>query len=80
VWSKKFNGIYLPGGYILNNKQHNGKAFYAIDTKGNFLKVLKIPDIEYVDFIEEREKVLYAYLSKNMPPYLRLMFGIPDKN
>jgi hypothetical protein len=80
VWSKKFNGIYLPGGYILNNKQHNGKAFYTIDTKGNFSKVLKIPDIEYVDFIEEREKVLYAYISKNMPPYLRLMFGIPDKN
>ena len=80
VWSRKFNGIYLPEGYILNNKQHKRKAFYAIDTKGNFSKILKTPDIEYVDFIEEREKVLYAHLSKNMPPYLRLMFGIPDKN
>jgi len=80
VWSKKFNGIYLPEGYILNNKQHKGKAFFAINIKGKFSKVLKLPDIEYKDFIEEREKVLYAYLAKNMPPYLRLMFGIPNKD
>lgn len=80
VWSRKFNGIYLPDGYVLNNKQFKGKAFYTIDTKGKFSKALKLPDIEYKDFIEEREKVLYAYLSKNTPPYLRLMFGIPDKN
>jgi len=80
VWSKKFNGIYLPGWYILNNKQHKGKAFFAINTKGKFSKVLKTPDMECVDFIEEREKALYACLSKNMPPYLRLMFGIPGKD
>jgi len=79
VWSRKFNGFYLPEGYILHNKQHKGKAFFAIDTKGKFSKVFKPPDIEYVDFIEEREKIFYAYLSENMPRYMRLMLGIPNK-
>jgi hypothetical protein len=78
VWSKKFNGIYLPGRYMLNNKQYKGKAFYAMDTKGKFSKVLKTPNIEYADFIKEREKILYAYLSKNMPPYLKFIFGMSE--
>jgi hypothetical protein len=76
VWSKKFNGIYLPDGYALQNEQHKGKAFFAINTKGEFLKVWKCPNIKYIDPLEEREKAFYANLSKKMPASARFMFGM----
>jgi hypothetical protein len=81
VWSKKFNGIYLPDGYALQNEQHKGKAFFAINTKGEFSRIWKCPNIEYVDPLEEREKAFYANLSKKMPASVRFMFGmgIPRK-
>jgi len=79
VWSNKFNGLYLPDGYTLENKGHKGKTFFAITKNGKFLKIRKCPNIVYTDFVEEREKVLYAYLSKKMPAHLRLMFGLQDK-
>ena len=77
VWSRKFNGIYLPDGHTLQNEQRKGKAFFAITTKGKFSRVWKCPNIEYVDLLEEREKDLYAHLSKKMPAYARFMFGMP---
>ena len=76
VWSKKFNGIYLPGGYTLQNEQHRGKAFFAMNQKGELSRVFRIPEIKYADLIEEKEKVLYANLSKKMPAYARFMFGM----
>lgn len=76
VWSKKFNGIYLPGGYTLQNEQHRGKAFFAMNQKGELLRVFRIPEIKYADLIEEKEKILYANLSKKMPAYARFMFGM----
>jgi hypothetical protein len=80
VWSEKFNRLYLPDGYTLKSEEHKGSAFFAINSQGELSRVWKCPNIEYVDFIEEREKVLYSYLSKNMPPYLRLIFGLPGND
>lgn len=75
VWSKKFSGIYLPNGYTFQNGYHKGKAFFIINTKGKFYKISSVPDIKYTDLIEEKEKVLYAQISKKMPPYLKFIFG-----
>lgn len=76
VWSKKFNGIYLPHGYTLQNGYMGGKAFFVINREGELVKRLKVPEIEYKDILEEREKVFYADLSKKMPAYMRFMFGM----
>lgn len=80
VWSKKFNGIYLPNGYTLQNEQRKRKAFFVLNTKGEFLKVWKCPNIEYIDPLEERERVFYANLSKKMPTYLRFITGIAGEH
>ncbi len=69
VWSKEFNGVYLPEGYRLQNEYRKEKAFFAVDGRGEFSKVNDLPDIKYADFIEEGEKVLYDKL----PAYVRLM-------
>jgi hypothetical protein len=76
VWSKKYNGFYFPGGYTLQNKEYKKRTFFTMNAKGKFSEVSPIPEIDYTDIIEEKEKVLYTYLSKKMPPHLRLMFGM----
>lgn len=76
VWSKKYNGFYFPKGYTLQNKEHKKRTFFTLNAKGKFSEVSPIPEIEYTDLIEEKEKVLYAYLSKKMPVHLRFMFGM----
>lgn len=76
VWSKRFNGIYFPEGYTLQNEQRKGKTFFVINREGELIKSLKVPEIEYKDILEDREKVFYADLSKKMPAYLRFMFGM----
>ncbi len=76
VWSKKYNGIYLPEGYALQNNYHKKEAFFVIDRQGIILK-RKIPEkIKYVDYIEEAENTFYAN-SKTLPLYARIMLGLP---
>lgn len=77
VWSKKFNGIYLPDGYKLQKNYTKKEAFFTIDREGRFLKASQIPKIDYADPIEDKEKVFYDSLSKRMPPYVKFMLGIP---
>lgn len=77
VYSKKHNGIYLPDGYTFKNNYYKKKAFVKISEKGEILRQTKIPLIEYTDPIEEKEKIFYAKISKNLPLHLRLMFGMP---
>lgn len=79
VWSKKFNGLYLPDGYKLRNHYTKKEAFFTIDREGRFSKVSQIPKIDYADSIEDKEKVFYASLSKKMSAYVKFMLGIPWK-
>ena len=79
VWSKKFNGVYLPDGYILPDGFHQRKAFFVINQNGKFLRMSGTPDITYTDFIDEKENVLYAYLYQKMPAYARPMSGMFQK-
>jgi hypothetical protein len=76
VWSKKYNGFYFPGGYTLQNKEYKKRTFFTLNAQGKFSEVSPIPEIDYTDIIEEKEKVFYTYLSKKMPPHLRLMLGM----
>ncbi|MDH4230827.1 MAG: hypothetical protein OEW04_02230 [Nitrospirota bacterium] len=77
VWSRKHAGIYIPGKYNVGSMFSTGKSFFGINRNGEVLKMLAVPVIEYVDPLEEREKVFYANISKKMPGYARFMFGMP---
>jgi hypothetical protein len=76
VWSKKYNGFYFPKGYTLQKTEYKKRTFITLNAKGKFSEVSPIPEIQYTDVIEEREKTLYAYMSKKMPAHLKLMFGM----
>ena len=77
IWSKKFNGFYLPDGYRINNDHRKEKAFFVLTGGGRFSNVPLIPKIEYADRIEEREKAIYAPLMEKMPQNLIPMFAAP---
>ncbi len=77
VWSGKFNGIYLPEGYMMGDFYLKRKAFFTLTRKGEFSKISVIPKIRYNDVIEEKEKIFYARLFGKMPAYMRVMFGLP---
>ena len=77
VWSKKHNGIYFPEGYTLHNSQYRNKSFYAVNKDGDFSMLWNIPAIDYVDYLEVAESRLYAKLMKKLPPYAKLMLGLP---
>jgi hypothetical protein len=77
VWSKKHNGIYFPEGYTLQNSQHRNKSFYAVSKDGDFSRLSDIPAIDYADYLEVAESRLYAKLMKKLPPYAKMMLGLP---
>jgi len=77
VWSKKHNGIYFPEGYTLHNSQYRNKSFYAVNKDGDFSRLWNIPAIDYADYLEVAENRLYAKLMKKLPPYAKLMLGLP---
>jgi len=77
VWSKKHNGIYFPEGYTLHNSQQKGESFYAANKDGDFTRLWNIPAIDYADYLEVAESRLYAKLMKKLPPYAKMMLGLP---
>ncbi len=78
VWSKKFNGIYLPSGYTFQNEQRKKKAFYGINPDGEFEEAAKVPDIKYVDLLEDVENKFYDRMFKKAPLYLRVLAGMTE--
>ena len=77
VWSKKHNGIYFPEGYTLLNSQQRNESFYAVNKDGDFTRLWNIPAIDYADYLEVAESRLYAKLMKKLPPYAKMMLGLP---
>lgn len=77
VWSKQFNGIYFPEGYVLQNDYYKNKSFYSMSKDGNLVMLLNIPRIDYRDRLEEAENTFYAKLLKKIPPYVKIMLGLP---
>jgi len=77
VWSKKHNGIYFPEGYTLHNSQERNESFYAVNKDGDFSRLWDIPAIEYADYLEVAENKLYAKVMKKLPPYAKMMLGLP---
>jgi hypothetical protein len=77
VWSTKYNGIYFPEGYTLHNSQYRNKSFYAVNKDGDFSRLWDIPAIDYADYLDIAENKLYAQVMKKMPPYAKMMLGLP---
>lgn len=77
IWSKKFNGIYLPDGYTLQSNYIKKETFFIIDQEGRFSRISRSPKIVYRDLIEEKEKIFYAKVYKKIPAYAKFMLGIP---
>lgn len=77
VWSKKHNGIYFPEGYTLHNSQQRDESFYAVNKEGDFTRLWNTPAIDYADYLEVTESRLYAKLMKKLPPYAKMMLGLP---
>jgi hypothetical protein len=77
VWSTKYNGIYFPEGYTLGNSQHRKALFYAVNRDGDFSRLWNVPAIDYADYLEVAESRLYAKLMKKLPPYAKMMLGLP---
>ncbi len=78
VWSNKYGGIYFPEGYVKKNNNYR-KTFYYLNEPGNFIKAAKLPQIDYADILENREKALYALMFVKLPPKVKLFLGIPSK-
>jgi hypothetical protein len=77
VWSKKQNGIYFPEGYTLHKSQQRNESFYAVNKDGDFTRLWNIPAIDYADCLEVAESRLYAKLMKKLPPYAKMILGLP---
>ncbi|MFZ3135887.1 MAG: hypothetical protein WA126_00680 [Thermodesulfovibrionales bacterium] len=77
VWSKQFNGIYFPEGYTFHNSQYRNKSFYAVSKDGDFSRLWDIPAIDYADYLDIAENKLYAQVMKKLPPYAKMMLGLP---
>lgn len=75
VWSKKYNGIYFPKGYSIEKSLNKGEAFFVISQNGKFTRLSDMPKIDYIDWIEEKEEMFYASLSKKIPKHIKLSFG-----
>jgi hypothetical protein len=78
VWSRKLDGIYLPGRHVLQNRSRDERAFFAMTPEGGLARLAKTPDIDYADLLEEKEKIFYSNISEKMPAYSRVMFGMMD--
>jgi hypothetical protein len=77
VLSNKYWGIYFPEGYVVKNRAHKKRAFYAINQQGNFLKTLNMLTIQYLDLIDKSENDYYPKLLEKLPPQVKLMLGLP---
>jgi hypothetical protein len=77
VWSTKYNGIYFPEGYTLHNSQYRNKLFYAVNKDGDFSRLWDIPAIDYADYLDIAENKLYTQVMKKLPPYAKMMLGLP---
>ena len=77
LWSMEHDGFLLPAGYRQGQKQHRDQAFVSLTANGTCRTVSPVPDIRYVDPLEEQEAALYATISESMPVFARFMLGIP---
>lgn len=80
LWSAKHDGFLLPVGYVQGHTQHRRKAFVSLTEGGTCKRRRPIPDIHYVDRLEEQEAAVFASLSRNMPAFAAFMLGMPSSS
>jgi hypothetical protein len=78
VWSRKFAGIYLPGGHWIQDRHSAGEAFFVVSSDGILASRRPIPSIAYRDEIEEMETRIGAKVLGDSLPVLRAALGIPS--
>jgi len=76
IWSSEHDGLLFPTGYSENRKRRFGKVFLSLRASGLCQKVSPVPQVAYVDLLEEQEAALYASISQHVPAYARFMLGI----
>jgi hypothetical protein len=76
VWSRKFAGIYLPGGHWIQDRYREGEAFFVVSGDGTLASRRPIPSIAYRDEIEEMEARIGAKVLGDSFPGLRAALGI----
>jgi hypothetical protein len=76
LWSRKFAGIYLPGGHWIQDRYREGEAFFVVSGDGTLASRRPIPSIAYRDEIEEMEARIGAKVLGDSFPGLRAALGI----
>jgi len=77
VFSRGMDGILFPSGHMRQETYEQRKTFYRIVADGRLLRLSPAPDVRYGDPLEAKEADLYGRVLKKLPPYQRIMFGIP---
>jgi hypothetical protein len=76
VWTNKHNGIYLPKGFVFKGDIYNGEGFYALNGKGEFFRGRRLPKVNYMDPLDDREDFINEYILGKVPLTLRVMLGL----
>jgi len=77
VFSRGMDGILFPSGHFRQEKYDRDKTFYRLIADGRLVRLPQAPNIQYRDPLEAKEEELYGRILKKLPPYQRIMFGIP---
>lgn len=71
VFSSEFDGIYLPAGYTIGDRRMGGRRLLVVDASGVTSEASSLPDVDYEDLIERREKLVLAHFLKAVPSELK---------
>jgi hypothetical protein len=77
IWSKKYSQFYFPEGYSFNKKTCKAKASYALSQEGEFIKLLTVMPLYYLDLLDKSENSFYSKVLKKVPPEIKMMLGYP---
>jgi hypothetical protein len=79
VVSRRFDGILLPSGYLRQEVYQSHQAFFRLTAEGRLAWSSRAPRVEYGDQLEAKENEFYGRILGKIPPYQRVMFGLPAR-
>lgn len=77
VFSRRYEGILFPSGHCWKETCVRQKTFYRLKADGRLVRLPELPDVRYADPLAAKEEELYGKIFSKLPPYQRVMFGIP---
>jgi hypothetical protein len=76
VFSDALDGVLLPLGYDSAGQHVQPVAFLVLDAAGRLSTAPRVPEVDYVDFIEASEQRVLAHLLERAPPALQPMLAL----